>query len=215
MIGGGAALVVLVVFARHWLRTASASGDHPPFRVARSERRYVNDLVPVLDVIAGSLRSGSSLLQAVAEAEPVAGDRVGPDLDAIVRGATSSGLVTALDAWAVRRPFADVRLVAAALALALETGGAAARAVDGVGSTLRQRAALRDEMRALTTQARLSAAVITAAPVAFGGLMTLGGRGTLSFFLRSRTGVACLVGGLGLDLVGAAWMVRLSRSVAA
>ena len=87
-------------------------------------------------------------------------------------------LASALDGWAERRPLPSVRLGVAALALAAETGGASARAVDGVAETIRGRLAVGAEVRALSAQARLSALVIVLAPLAFSALAVASDGGT-------------------------------------
>src|SRR5205085_6039226 len=79
-----------------------------------------------------------------------------------------AGLVEALEALALRRPSPGVRLAVAALCLGLDTGGAQARAVDGVAATMRERLGVEAEVRALASQARMSAVVIGLAPLGFG-----------------------------------------------
>jgi tight adherence protein B len=120
-------------------------------------------------------------------------------------------LAAALDGWAARRPLPAVRLGVAALALAAETGGASARAVDGVAETIRGRLAVGAEVRALSAQARLSALVIVLAPLAFTALAMASDKGTTTFLFQTPAGLACLVAGLGLDAIAAFWMQRLSR----
>ncbi len=165
-----------------------------------------------VDAIAGGLRSGASLRQAVAEAAAAAPGELGRDLARVAtateRGAT---IVASLEEWAERRPLGGVRLVVAALALGSEMGGATAQAVDGVADTLRQRLAARAEARSLATQARLSAAVIAAAPLAFCALASATDARTLSFLFGTAPGLGCLTSGLALDVAGALWMARITR----
>jgi len=99
--------------------------------------------------------------------------------------------------------------VAAALSLASETGGTAARAVDGVAATLRERIEVADEVRALGAQARLSAVVIAVAPIGFGLVAAATDPRTLSFLVSTPVGFACLVAGITLDLLAYAWMRRI------
>ncbi len=119
-------------------------------------------------------------------------------------------LVEAIDGWAGTLPGDGVRLAGAALALSAELGGAAARSLDGVAATLRDRNGLRREVRALSSQARASAAVIGLAPVAFAVLVASVDPQTLDFLVRTRAGIFCLLAGVVLDGVGAAWMHRLA-----
>lgn len=169
-------------------------------------------LPAAVEAMATALRSGASLRQALAEAAGVTPGTLGADLAGVADATRhGSGVVAALEAWAGRRPLPGVRLVVAALCLAAETGGAAARSVDAVAATLRQRLAAQAEARALATQARVSAAVIAVAPVAFCVLSVAVDPRSSAFLLRTRVGLALLTAGLVLDAAGALWMARLTR----
>ncbi|MEO7836835.1 MAG: type II secretion system F family protein [Acidimicrobiales bacterium] len=165
-----------------------------------------------VDAIARALRSGASLRQALAEAAAATPGPLGDDLLSVA-AATEKGasVVAALEAWGERQPTAGVRLVTSALCLGAETGGALARAVDGVAATLRQRLAARAEARALATQARASAAVLVAAPLVFTACASIVDAQTSTFLFRTGAGLLCLVGGLALNAIGALWMARLTR----
>ena len=102
----------------------------------------------------------------------------------------------------------------ASIALAAESGGAAARAIDGVAATLRANLALAAEVRAQAAQARLSALVIAVSPVAFGALAAGTDRQTADFLLRTPIGLLCLVAGLSLDAAAAFWMHRITEGPA-
>lgn len=104
----------------------------------------------------------------------------------------------------------SIQLAAAALSLAASTGGSPARAIDGVAATLRSRLAVADEIRALSSQARASAAVIALAPLAVGALASASDARHRAF-LTSPAGATLLLAGLTLDALGAWWMARLCR----
>jgi tight adherence protein B len=107
-----------------------------------------------------------------------------------------------------------VSLAVAALCLGADTGGAQARAVDGVAMTIRSRLAVAGEVRALASQARVSALVIAVSPVAFGAFAAATDRRSAGFLFRTPLGLSCLVAGLALDAVAAAWMARITRVAA-
>ena len=169
-------------------------------------------LPPVLEATARGLRAGASLPVALAAAASGAAPVIAADLRAVAEGAAEAGLASALDRWAASRPLPGVRLAAAALALATEVGGGGSRALDGVALTLRQRQAVAGEVRALATQARLSAVVLTVAPLGFAAVAAAGDPRTAAVLLRSPVGQGCLAIGLGLDALGAAWMARITRA---
>lgn len=199
-----------------WLRWPSGA-EH---------RRVVRELPDVLEDVARSLRSGTSLRVALAEAAGAAGGPAPGDVRVAAGGARGDiavvveradrgePLVAALDAWTRWRPLPEVRLVVAALGLGLEAGAASARTVDGLAATLRERSAVAGEVSAQATQARLSALVISALPLAFTTWTCLTDRRIADFLFATPAGWGCLLGGVTLNAVGALWMRRITRSVA-
>ena len=125
-----------------------------------------------------------------------------------------TALVEALEGLASRRPRPGVRLAVAALCLGIDTGGAQARAVDGVAATIRERLAVEAEVRALSSQARMSALVIGLAPLGFGVFAAATDPRTSDFLLRTPGGLVLLGAGLLLDGAGWLWMQRLCRVTA-
>lgn len=170
------------------------------------------ELPAVLATVAAGVRSGASLTFAVREGATRARGPVAEDLERIVDElATGQGFIEVIDRWVQARPTPGVRMTGAALALAAETGGAGARTIDGVASTLRDRLAVDRELAALSSQARASAVVVGLAPIGFVVLTALSDPGVWDFFLRSPAGLACLALGCVLDAVGAGWMTAVAR----
>jgi tight adherence protein B len=183
---------------------------------ARRIDARIDAAVPLaLEAMARSLRTGGSLRQALREAVTATPAELGEDLDRLA-GAVEHGapLAGALDDWVTARPLPSVRLAAAALRLGAETGGAQARALDGVAATVRERRRAAAEVSAQATQARVSAAVIALSPLAFGVLSTASDHRTAAFLFGTIPGLALLGLGLGLDCLGAFWMARLTRVTA-
>jgi tight adherence protein B len=177
----------------------------------RRDARLTAGLPGALEALARSLRSGAGLRAAIGEAGSATPAPLRTELLRVARTAEAEGVVAALEAWAARRPVPGVRLAVAALCLGAETGGAQARAIDGVATTLRQRLSAAAEARALASQARVSAAVIALAPLAFCALASSTDTRVASFLFRSGAGAAVLTAGLVLDAAGALWMARLTR----
>lgn len=191
-----------------------------PVLVVRSRRgaadaRLEQALPGVLEAVARSLRSGVSLRQAVEEAGSSAagggGVLAGELARAAAEAAQGASLVSALERVGARRPLPGVRLGLAALCLGAETGGAQARAVDGVAATVRERLAVVAELRALSSQARISAMVIGLAPVGFGAFSAATDPRTARFMFHTTAGLALLSVGLTLDGLGWLWMQRLAK----
>lgn len=182
-------------------------------RRGRSARLVDEALPEALDAVARALRSGAAVPQALAEVAPTVPGRLGDDLRALVRRAEAGApFLAGLGDWPARCPTPGVRLAAAAMALAADSGGAAAAAIDGVAATLRAELAIAGEVRAQSSQARLSALVIALAPLVFGALAAGTDGRTAHFLLRTPLGSLCLVGGLALDAAAAWWMQRITAT---
>jgi Flp pilus assembly protein TadB len=213
-VGTGAAVLAIGPVALAF----AALGMVVTLAVARRRRRgralaqRRSQLPGALEELAVALRSGSSLPVALGEAGRATPDPVGPELEALALGAgRGQPMAAVLDDWTRRHDDAGTRLAATALILANAVGVASARAVHGVAATLRERLELSAERRALASQARTSAVVLSAAPLLFALLLGLSDGTAGRFLLQSRAGWACLAVGIGLDALGAWWMARLTR----
>lgn len=210
LVAGGMAMALLaaggtVITPLALLRSRRGQGGH----------RLEAGLPAALEAVARSLRSGASLRQAIEEAGAATPGVLGRELAAVARQAAhGASLTAALEALAQRRPTPGVRLAVAALCLGVETGGAQARAVDGVATTLRDRLGVAAEVRALSSQARMSALVIGLAPLAFAGFAVTTDPRTGQFLFHTPAGIALVVVGVTLDGLGWLWMQRLARVAA-
>lgn len=203
--GPGLALVAVAVVVGAPLGAMLASSG-------RGDRILEHDLPEALEAMARSLRTSASLGQALEEAAATTPGPLGGDLRrAAGEVANGEALAEAFDRWGEHRPLPGVRLAVSALGLGAETGGAHARALDGVAATIRSRQAVVREVRALSSQARYSGLVITLAPLGFSALAAATDEWTAGFLLRTPLGLACLTLGLLLDAVAALWMYRLSQ----
>jgi tight adherence protein B len=178
----------------------------------RGQRRFVAALPAFVELVAARLRGGHTVATALADAGARA-DVVAADVRAVLqRVELGETLTRALAWWADERRIDAVRAVAGSLAVAAETGGAAADALEGLARSLRDQLGARAEAASLSAQARLSALVVGLAPIAYVGFASAVDPTAARSLVSSTTGRACLVLGLGLDALGALWMRRIVRS---
>jgi tight adherence protein B len=170
-------------------------------------------LPAVVDLVSRSLRTGASFRQAFAEAasdgpQPAASEleRI---LDEVDRGRPVDA---AIAAWVERRPLPEVRVVAAALAVAAENEAGSMRALDGVSQALRDRAQLNAEIRALAAQSTSSMVVLVALPLLFIVVGAVVDSRATNFLFGDAFGRLCLTSGIALDVVGWLWMRRLVKA---
>jgi tight adherence protein B len=178
----------------------------------RARRRYAATLPLALEQIAAHLRGGGTVahgVSALADGEgPVASDlrRVRTRADLGV------GLADALASWPAERDLPDVRAVAGALAVAESLGGRSAHALDGLAKSLRDRLGAAAEARSLSAQARLSAVVVGASPLAYLVFSAVVDPRSVGQLVGTGAGRVCLVLGLLLEAVAALWMRRILTS---
>lgn len=188
-------------------RVGRRAGPSVPL-TARRARASESTLADALSEVASALRGGVSVRAALEGAADrpagVAVGWVGLHRDLAAGGA----LGPSLRRWSGQGTVAGAELAAAVLALAAESGGAAAEAIDGVATTLRDRAAVRAEARALGAQAHASVVVLVGAPVVF-GVLAAGADPRVAGFFGSPPGVGCIALAVLLDAAGAWWMSRI------
>lgn len=215
-----AALVVLIAFGR---RPRSGRSIAPPERLARprhrphasprtrrAERRApsARAVAEWCDDIARRLRSGTTLSNALATSVPH---------DPAARRATDGlrrrldrgrSVISAIEPAQTGDEGPSLRLALGVIATAAQLGGSPAQAIDRTAATLRQRAADADERRVHAAQARLSAHVLTALPIAM-LLLLFVTDGDVRAAATSPLGAACIGIGLSLNTVGSMWMRRI------
>jgi tight adherence protein B len=142
--------------------------------VSRRTRHFEEQFPDILDLIAASLESGSSIQQAlelvVAEVDEPAASEFGRVLAATRFG---SSLVEALQEMAARLESRDVTWTVQAIIVQQRTGGRLADVLRIVSDVMRSREEIRRELAALTAEGRLSAYVLTALPIIFVAFLAL------------------------------------------
>ena len=179
------------------------------FRAGRRQAAFADQLDDSLQLMASSLRAGHSLLRAVdsvsheAEAPTseefariVAETRVGRDLN------------DALDEVAQRMGSDDFTWVAQAIAIHREVGGNLAEVLDAVGNTIRERNAIRRQVKALSAEGKLSAIVLMALPFGVTGFLSVSNPEYLAKFTQSLVGYGMLGGAAVMLLVGGLWLKK-------
>jgi tight adherence protein B len=183
-------------------------------RVAQS--RYQNlflDVFPdALDLIGRGVKAGLPVNEALRVAGHEIADPVGSELRrAVDQVQIGVQMIDALQETADRVRVADFRFLVVALSLQSKTGGSLAETLANLSKVIRARKALRLKARALSSEAKASAAVLAVLPFVIGGLMYLMNHdlGTMLFVDprgRFMVGVAFLSLITGLTVM--AMMVR-------
>lgn len=175
----------------------------------RRRRRFAAALPGALEQVAAELRGGGTVSDGVRHLA-AAGGPLAIDLRRVcARADLGLGLGEALAAWPGECGVPDVRAVAGALAVAATVGGSSASALEGLAASLQDRQGAVAEARSLSAQARLSAWVVGAAPVAYLLFSAVADPGTLGVLLGTGVGRVCLALGVAFEALAALWMRQI------
>jgi tight adherence protein B len=182
-------------------------------RRAAKERSMLDELLAdAVASIGSALRTGLSLTQALGHAGREISAPLGPTLLRVAdRTAFGIPLDDALLGWLDEVRTSDARLVVGVLRLHRRTGGALPRVLDELARTLRERRSSAREVRSLTAQARLSAAILGLLPIGFFLFLSTTSRGDIEAAARTGIGMVSIGVGLTLQVLAYLWIRSLLR----
>jgi tight adherence protein B len=179
------------------------------FRASRRQAAFADQLDDSLQLMAGSLRAGHSLLRAVDSVSSEADAPTSEEFARIVNETrVGRDLNDALDEVAERMGSDDFTWVAQAIAIHREVGGNLAEVLDAVSQTIRERNAIRRQVKALSAEGKLSAIVLMALPFGVAGFISLTNPSYMAKFTESTTGYAMLAAAVVMLLLGAFWLKK-------
>ncbi|WP_448613311.1 type II secretion system F family protein [Modestobacter sp. URMC 112] len=178
-------------------------------RAGRRRAAFADQLDDSLQLMASSLRAGHSLLRSV---DSVSHEAEAPTSEEFARivNETRVGrdLSDALDEVAERMGSDDFVWVAQAISIHREVGGNLAEVLDAVGHTIRERNAIRRQVKALSAEGKLSATVLMALPFGIVAFLAVSNPAYLSKFTQSLAGYAMLGAAAVMMLVGGLWLKK-------
>jgi tight adherence protein B len=176
-------------------------------RASRRQAAFADQLDDSLQLMAGSLRAGHSLLRAVDSVSSEADAPTSEEFSRIVNETrVGRDLNDALDEVAERMGSDDFTWVAQAIAIHREVGGNLAEVLDAVGHTIRERNAIRRQVKALSAEGKLSAIVLMALPFGVTFFISLTNPAYIAKFTESVTGYAMLAAAAVMLLIGGLWL---------
>jgi tight adherence protein B len=201
---GGPLLALLLAVAgplgaRTWLA----------LRTGRRQAAFADQLDDSLQLMASSLRAGHSLLRALDSVSHEAASPTAEEFARIVNETrVGRDLADALDEVAARTASEDFTWVAQAIAIHREVGGNLAEVLDSVGHTIRERNAIRRQVKALSAEGKLSAVVLMALPVGVTAFLSITNPAYLAKFTQSLTGYVLIAVAVAMMVVGALWLKK-------
>ncbi len=180
--------------------------------ITRRRHAFEEQLPDILSMMASSLRAGWGVQQSIDLVVQEIGDPASNEFRR-VQAESRLGLSVeeALDKMAERLDSEDFRWTVTAIAIQREVGGNLAEVLDLVANTMRQRAELRRHIRALTSEGRLSAAILFVLPFFMMGLLLLVNPGYMGQLFTTSMGIGLLIVGAVLLAVGGVWLRKASE----
>ncbi|MGH2725089.1 MAG: type II secretion system F family protein, partial [Actinomycetota bacterium] len=181
-------------------------------RARRWNDRFDEELPDALDLMAGSLEAGSSLVQSMelvaAEGQPPLSEDLGRVL---ADNRLGESLVDALEASAVRVGSEDFAWCVRAVRVQQEFGASLAGLMRTLAQFMRWRQELRREVRALTAEGRMSAYVLIGLPFLMAGFFALVNPAYLALLVTTPLGWILSITAAVLMALGTVWMTRIVK----
>ena len=179
-------------------------------RIDRRSTAFTNQLGDCLMMVANALRSGFSFLQAMdmisKEMEPPISEEFQHVMRDIGLGAT---VERALDDMDKRVGSPDFSLVVTAVLIQQQVGGDLAQILDTISETIQDRIRMRQEVKTLTTQGRMSGWVLILTPIALALFMTSTNPNYMDPFFYHPIGQVIFAGTIVMEIIGAIVIKRI------
>ena len=163
----------------------------PILKIKRAMRvdKFVLQLAEFLVLITNSLRSGQTFLQGVDIASKDSPNPIGMEFRMLLKE-TNLGVPveTAFNNMLLRVPSEDLKIVMSAFSIQRNVGGNLADIMDQVAAMIRQRIAIQGQIKVLTTQGKLSGAIVGLLPVGLGTVISFINYDYMSKLWIPRTG---------------------------
>lgn len=180
------------------------------FLISRRQKAFLDEFANAIDVIVRGVKAGlpiNDCLRIISSeaAEPVRtefrdlveGQRVGVTLD------------QSLTKIYERMPLAEVNFFQIVLAIQQKTGGNLAEALGNLSKVLRERKKMRAKIRAISQEAKSSAAIIGALPPGVMGVLYLTAPSYLDPLITTTAGNMIIAGGLMWMMIGVLVMRKM------
>jgi tight adherence protein B len=215
---GGAAVVGYLGIETVWLRIAivaamALGGWYAPrFVLSRKRQKRLEtvekQLPDALTAMAKSLRAGAGILHALEYAASETPAPLGPEMAAVMRdlqlGADPEEVFRGLSE---RVGSPDLDIASTGILIQRTVGGNLGEILSQVTDTVRERAEIQNEIRALTAQQRLGANMAAALPVLVAAAITLMRPEVGSLLITTPAGNIALAIGIACEVLGL-WLIK-------
>ncbi|NUP73994.1 MAG: type II secretion system protein F [Sinomonas sp.] len=181
-------------------------------KASRRQAKFAEQLPDTLQMLVGSMRAGHSLMRAVDGAANEAEAPMSEELRRVVNETRiGRDLNDSLIDTAARMKSQDFLWTAQAIETQREIGGNLAEVLENVNETIRERAALIRQVRALSAEGRVSAYVLVGMPIVMLVILCFINPTYAPTFFGTLPGWLMLGGAAAMLGVGSFWLSRLIK----
>ena len=204
---GSWAAAVVVIFLGAWSPIVVLN-----VLTARRQATFAAQLPETLTMLAGSLKAGYSLLQAV---DMVAKETTPPIVEEFKRVLADARLglpvELALDKMAARIDNTNLDWMIMAIKIQREVGGNLVEVLTTLAETIRERETVARQIKVLTAEGRLSAIILLALPGFVGIALYLLNPGYMGLLFSNAAGMSMLAFSVIMMIIGAFWLRKIVK----
>ena len=212
LVGAVAGLVVAGPLLAILFVLSSPLAGHLVLGFLAGKRRNMFDqqLGDTLQLLAGGLRAGHSILRAIDAAATESQSPTSEEMRRVVTE-TSLGrdLQSSLNDTAERMRNEDFVWIAQAIQINREVGGNLAEVLDQVNETIRERSEIKGHIKALAAEGKFSAYILMAMPIGIVTMLMLVNPGYMNVMFTHPLGWGMIAASVILMTIGGLWMRKI------
>jgi len=161
----------------------------------RRQNQFLDGFADAVDVMVRGLKAGLPVTDAMKVIAAETGPPVGPEFSEVVEGQRIGiTMDQGIDRMFDRMPLAEVNFLGIVMAIQQKTGGNLAEALNNLSKVLRDRKKMKAKIKAVSQEAKASAAIIGSLPFLIMGAMMVLNPAYLNPLFETKLGNVMLVG---------------------
>lgn len=180
------------------------------YLAGKRRNTFDQQLGDTLQLLAGGLRAGHSILRAI---DAAATESLSPTSEEMRRVVTETSLgrdlLSSLNDTAERMRNEDFVWIAQAIQINREVGGNLAEVLDQVNETIRERSEIKGHIKSLAAEGKFSAYILMAMPVGIVVMLMLVNPGYMNVMFTRPLGWGMIAASIILMTIGGLWMRKI------
>jgi tight adherence protein B len=180
------------------------------YLAGKRRNTFDQQLGDTLQLLAGGLRAGHSILRAI---DAAATESLSPTSEEMRRVVTETSLgrdlQSSLNDTAERMRNEDFVWIAQAIQINREVGGNLAEVLDQVNETIRERSEIKGHIKSLAAEGKFSAYILMAMPIGIVAMLMLVNPGYMNVMFTHPLGWGMIAASIILMTIGGLWMRKI------